>query len=210
MGSKKETMATRPTLHSGLSGSKGTAVGDAILTWRNYMGLPPAANETNYSFGPATITKTKAWQSANGLSADGVVGPASWAKYDALQGGGAAAYGPPTAAEAAAHQAVAAIAQAAQTPPSATAAAKAVSSQAAIPAAAHIAAAQVAGKTPPASVTSATPPVGIKAKVVAAEHGVLHEVEALYNKIPLWARIGLGTFSTLLTIVGLKKAFNKH
>lgn len=201
----------RPTLHQGVSGNKGTALGDAILLWRNYIGLPPAANETHYDFGPSTATATKKWQASNGLTADGTVGPVTWAKYDAIQAG---QYGPPTAAEAVAQQAAAAISKAANIPTSAAVASRAVaqaaSATATVPASAHAAAAALAGKAPLPTVTSpTTAPVGLRDKVHAAETGILHEVETLYNKIPLWARIGLGTFSALLTIVGIKKVIHK-
>lgn len=76
----------RPTIKLGSSGKKGTDVGEAILLWRLFLGKPelkPAANATQYDFGSATDKYTKAWQTSVGLKADGIVGPSTWAAYDA-------------------------------------------------------------------------------------------------------------------------------
>ena len=185
----------RPTLKSGMSGNKGTELGDAILTIRNFFNLAPAANETNYSYGPQTVARVKTWQSHNGLTPDGEFGPRSWAKFDSV---GGAAYGPPTAEQAGA------------------AAAAEIAASNPVPATAHHAAAAIA--TPrtssPPSVNSHTSspapaPTSIVGKAKAAEHSVAEHIEALYHKIPLWARIGIGAFSGVLTIVGLVKASKK-
>lgn len=51
--------------------------GPDVLTWQTYvlkLDFPDGV------FGPATKSATQDWQSKNGLPADGVVGPMSWAK----------------------------------------------------------------------------------------------------------------------------------
>lgn len=49
--------------------------GDAVKLVQAIVGAT-----TDGDFGPGTEGKVKAWQSANGLTADGVVGPVSWKK----------------------------------------------------------------------------------------------------------------------------------
>lgn len=76
----------RPTIKKGMSGAKGTNIGEAILLWRLFLGKPelkPAAGTTNYDFGSATDKETRAWQKLVGLTANGVVDDATWAAYDA-------------------------------------------------------------------------------------------------------------------------------
>jgi len=59
----------RPTL---TIGSRGPDVND----WQTFVGISPV---TGY-YGESTAGKTKNWQKANGLTADGKVGPLTWAK----------------------------------------------------------------------------------------------------------------------------------
>lgn len=49
--------------------------GQSVEIWQRVIGASIDGN-----FGPRTETLTKAWQLSKGLDADGVVGPASWAK----------------------------------------------------------------------------------------------------------------------------------
>ena len=51
------------------------STGDYVIKLQEKLGIPADGD-----FGPGTAAKVKAWQSANGLSADGIVGEASWAK----------------------------------------------------------------------------------------------------------------------------------
>lgn len=83
-------MANRPTLKKGMSGKKGTEVGEAILLWRMFLGKPelkPAAGTTNYDFGSATDKATREFQTAAGIPANGVVDDLTWAAYDAKVAG---------------------------------------------------------------------------------------------------------------------------
>lgn len=188
----------RPTLKKGISGNKGTPTGDAILLWRNFIGIPPAANETHFDFGPSTAAATEKWQAANGLTADGQVGPKTWAKYDSMAG-----FAPPPSSgiDVSANAAARAIANANPLPSSANAAAKALASSTTLPPSVRAAlAAKAAGTTIPTTKLE---------KVKAVEHGIMTEVENLYHRMPLWSKIGLGTFSALFTFVGLKKLFTR-
>lgn len=59
----------RPTIRQG-------SVGEAVTAWQTLIGLPQS--EIDGKFGPKTKTATIAWQTKHGLTADGVVGTASW------------------------------------------------------------------------------------------------------------------------------------
>lgn len=75
----------RPTLKKGMSGKKGTEIGEAILLWRLFLGKPelkPAAGVTSYDFGAATDKYTREFQTSVGLPSNGVVNDAVWAVYD--------------------------------------------------------------------------------------------------------------------------------
>ncbi len=49
--------------------------GDDVLKLQNKLGVDPVGK-----FGPKTEAAVKAWQQANGLTPDGIVGPSTWAK----------------------------------------------------------------------------------------------------------------------------------
>ena len=61
---------TMPMIRQG-SGDK-----EAVKTWQRIVGASPIDG----LFGPNTDRLTRSWQTANGLVADGIVGPASWSK----------------------------------------------------------------------------------------------------------------------------------
>lgn len=67
----------RPTIREG---STGTAVSDAqrLLNAKGGYGLA-----VDGDFGPATTAATEAFQTANGLTSDGIIGSQTWAKLDA-------------------------------------------------------------------------------------------------------------------------------
>jgi peptidoglycan hydrolase-like protein with peptidoglycan-binding domain/N-acetyl-anhydromuramyl-L-alanine amidase AmpD len=72
---------TPPTISVGASGR-------FVADWQRAIGMPDADG----IFGPKTAARTKAWQLAHGIQADGIVGPRSWATL-------AAAPSAPTKAE---------------------------------------------------------------------------------------------------------------
>jgi putative chitinase len=51
------------------------STGDDVVKLQQKLGVDPIGK-----FGPKTEAAVKAWQSANGLTADGLVGPGTWAK----------------------------------------------------------------------------------------------------------------------------------
>jgi putative chitinase len=51
------------------------STGDDVVKLQQKLGVDPIGK-----FGPKTEAAVKAWQSANGLTADGIVGPGTWAK----------------------------------------------------------------------------------------------------------------------------------
>jgi putative chitinase len=54
---------------------KSGSTGDDVKQLQKQLGLTPDGG-----FGPGTVAAVKAWQTANGLTADGVVGDSTWAK----------------------------------------------------------------------------------------------------------------------------------
>ncbi len=50
------------------------STGSDVVTWQRLLGISPADG----IFGAGTDASTRQWQSAHGLTADGIVGPASW------------------------------------------------------------------------------------------------------------------------------------
>jgi putative peptidoglycan binding protein len=62
------TIRPYPTIRKG-------SRGEAVAKWQRIIGVAPDGN-----FGSGTETATKTWQAAHGLTADGVVGPATWQK----------------------------------------------------------------------------------------------------------------------------------
>ena len=59
---------------------KAGATGAEVSDWQTRLNAAGHAAPVNGVFDAATVAATKAWQAANGLVADGVVGPLSWAK----------------------------------------------------------------------------------------------------------------------------------
>jgi outer membrane biosynthesis protein TonB len=201
----KQMATTRPTLKKGMSGKAGSAIGDAIFLWRNYIGLPPAAGVTVFDFGTQSHDRTVAWQKAQKLSStDGKVGQQSWARYDSLQ------YGPPTAA---AVQAAEQIKSPEPPPPAAVQAAKVIQEKKPPPkpsAAAVTAAAKIPKPTkPPSSAVSTTTKLttaatDIKTAAVEASGKVTKAIEGA----PLWVRIAGTTLGVVVALKGLKRVFN--
>lgn len=60
----------KPTLREG-------STGDYVKLWQRHIGV-----KDDGKFGSGTKSTTIAWQKSRGLSADGVVGPATWSRYD--------------------------------------------------------------------------------------------------------------------------------
>jgi putative chitinase len=69
----------RPVLRRGLQG-------EAVETLQRMLAAAGYAVGIDGDFGPGTEAVVKAFQKAKGLGADGVVGPASWAKLEAAAG----------------------------------------------------------------------------------------------------------------------------
>lgn len=222
-----------PTLRQGMKGNKGTDLGTAIYNWRVFMGLKPAGNVTVYDFGKATFDKTKAWQKKVGFTGkdiDGVVGPKSWAKYDAAQ----AVYTGPMAAVAPAIAAAAAAATpyVSYTPPGAQQAAEVIAATApvipqAVATAAQTIAAAAQGKAPkqpkaPKVAQPAAPPkTGVAAVVATVKESPFFQLPGSFQEAkdqvvktveatPLWLRIVTGTGTALLTFMGIRKLTKHH
>jgi hypothetical protein len=193
----------RPILKKGMSGKKGTDVGEAILLWRMFLGKPelkPAAGVTSYDFGAATDKATKEWQSSVGLAPTGVVDAKTWAVYD-----GRIAVAPP-AVQAAAHAAEA-TGEAKKAAVMAAAVAK--------PAAAKPAAAKsqtpavqtpVAPASAPAAIKAKAQEVAAQAKTVASN--TVAKVKAHSDGMSGWKRalsVGLLGLAGLVGYKAIKK-----
>jgi peptidoglycan hydrolase-like protein with peptidoglycan-binding domain len=196
----------RPTLKKGMRGKRGTELGDAILLWRNFVGLAPASNVMDIDFGPATDTATKKFQKEHGLKQDGEVGPKTWAMYDNLQ------YGPPPPPVAA--QAATTIAQAAPAPAVAVQAAAAIkqTSKPAAPQPVASAAAKAVSsiKQQAKNATSSTAAVTAPSAHLPRNFEELkHQAVKVYDETPLWLRIVGGAVTGLLAWSGLSRLTSK-
>jgi lysozyme len=69
--SGSSTGGSQPILREGASGS-------AVLTLQDELDLAGYATTTDGVFGPATLAAVRAFQAANGLVVDGIVGPLTW------------------------------------------------------------------------------------------------------------------------------------
>ena len=72
---------SQPTLKLGASGASVKTLQQALAN----AGFSPGAADGQ--FGPKTAAAVKAFQSAKGLVADGIVGPKTWAKLNSAPGG---------------------------------------------------------------------------------------------------------------------------
>ena len=179
----------RPTIKKGMSGKKGTEIGEAILLWRLYLGKPelkPAPGTTVYDFGAATDKATREWQKKHGMKEDGVVDDLDWAKYDQL-----IAVAPPV---------VQAKAAAAEIQSEANKAATMV--------------AKIQGKTPPKPKPAAVPAnpaakavAAVKEKTVQARQRVQSVAATVKSKtdgMSFWQRVGAGAGVLFASVVGYK------
>lgn len=191
-------------------GSKGP---DVVL-WQKVVGT-----DADGAFGPHTAQLTKTWQAGHSLSADGVVGPASWAKAEQVRPelfgqGTPEEYGPPPPPD---HAVQAAQAIAKVNPPMASAvhASNAIRPPAP-PSSAHAAARAIATGTSPPKPTP-KPSLPMPVHTTTAEHLALPkdwatakaDIEHLYNSTPLWLKIVTGIFTTGLTFLGIRKVIAK-
>ncbi len=180
----------RPTLKKGMSGKKGTELGEAILLWRLFLGKPelkPAAGTTVYDFGNLADKYTKEYQKSVGLKDDGVVGPVTWNTYDTRM---AVAPAPVKAAAKAIEtqgeaNKAAAMAAAVAKPPAAPkpAAPKPPTPVAAKSPVATAAAAIAAAPTAKAKAQEAATQVKLMANTVAVK------AKAVKDDMPMWQRI---------------------
>ena len=72
------TGQTRPVLARG-------SQGDAVVQWQNLLRDENFAVAVDGDFGPGTEVAATRFQSENGLTADGIVGPQTWAALDAAK-----------------------------------------------------------------------------------------------------------------------------
>lgn len=75
------TTATRPTLSKGSYGTYTKELQNRLLE----LGYDLGSYGADGSFGNATLTAVKLFQEANGLTVDGIVGPATWAALDSAE-----------------------------------------------------------------------------------------------------------------------------
>lgn len=74
---KNPTIPTTPDVPAGSVTHKTIkqgSTGPDVVAWQKIVGASPADGK----FGPGTAAATRAWQTKNGLTADGVVGPKTW------------------------------------------------------------------------------------------------------------------------------------
>ncbi len=74
-------VATNPTIRLG-------STGEAVTRWQQLLTAAGHSVAASGTFDQATADHTKMWQAEKGLVADGIVGPASWAKMTGFVQGG--------------------------------------------------------------------------------------------------------------------------
>ena len=82
MGKKVAADGTRPTLRKGDAGAAVKEMQEKLLA----AGCKLEKYGADGSYGKETVEAVKAYQTANNLTPDGICGPLTWAKLDAIQG----------------------------------------------------------------------------------------------------------------------------
>lgn len=191
--SKALKPGTRPTI------KKGSPKSPAVIEWQQFLGVT-----ADGIFGSGTEAATKAFQSRNGLAADGVVGPNTWGKAIGVSSGSAAVQAANMVADASA-KAVKAVANKAPAVKASTAASQSVKQTMTqnATAAAQKAVASLPSNTPTPAVASQ--PVMTAAKAAVAKTKA--KVKAVKAVTPIWTQFAVGTVGIIALLTGAKVFF---
>ncbi len=169
------TSGAKPTIKKGSSGA-------AVKEWQAFIGATPVDGK----FGGGTDSLTRAWQKARNLTADGVVGPASWARAQTEYQAGK---NPAAAAALLVSQAANKAAATKATPAAQKAAAQTTVKKAVVAAAKE--AAKPASSPPVVTTSLAKLPAKAAKKTAAAVTATTAAITSTTAGLPLWGKVAL-------------------